>query len=357
MQERQNRPTQIIAKEFEHIVSRIILFSGLNISPESGADRGFDFLAKYKDEFWAIEVKFYRTPRAQISLIENAILRLKHQAKRADIGRCLLIVSSSLPPNLRESLATKFDIFLLDISDIANWASKSPDLFAELESLVDLPPIELIKNAGNLSDTSSFGQDKSQNIKKSSDAYTEKSLQNEDTRGSELCSEMKEIARGKKYWRNYEITCEKILRYLFPGDLHGWHKQKRTDDGLNRYDFVCRIKPSTEFWQFITQHLDSRYIVFEFKNYSEKIKQGQILTTEKYLLEKGLRKVGIIFSRKGSDTNATKMAQGAMREHGKLILVLNDDLVCEMLHMKENGDDPSDRPFELADNFLLTLPR
>lgn len=81
---------------------------------------------------------------------------------------------------------------------------------------------------------------------------------------------MKEIARGKKYWRNYEITCEKILRYLFPGDLHGWHKQKRTDDGLNRYDFVCRIKPSTEFWQFITQHLDSRYIVFEFKNYSEK---------------------------------------------------------------------------------------
>lgn len=168
---------------------------------------------------------------------------------------------------------------------------------------------------------------------------------------------MKEIARGKKYWRNYEITCEKILRYLFPGDLHGWHKQKRTDDGLNRYDFVCRIKPSTEFWQFITQHLDSRYIVFEFKNYSEKIKQGQILTTEKYLLEKGLRKVGIIFSRKGSDTNATKMAQGAMREHGKLILVLNDDLVCEMLHMKENGDDPSDRPFELADNFLLTLPR
>lgn len=40
-----------------------------------------------------------------------------------------------------------------------------------------------------------------------------------------------------------------------------------------------------------------------------------------------------------------------MREHGKLILVLNDDLVCEMLHMKENGDDPSDRPFELADNF------
>ena len=51
------------------------------------------------------------------------------------------------------------------------------------------------------------------------------------------------------------------------------------------------------------------------------------------------------------------MTQGAMREQGKLILIVNDEKVCEMLHMKERGEDPTDCLFEIADNFLLTLPR
>ena len=51
------------------------------------------------------------------------------------------------------------------------------------------------------------------------------------------------------------------------------------------------------------------------------------------------------------------MTQGAMREHGKLMLILDDDKVCKMLHMKERGEDPTDSLFELADDFLLSLPR
>jgi hypothetical protein len=36
---------------------------------------------------------------------------------------------------------------------------------------------------------------------------------------------------------------------------------------------------------------------------------------------------------------------------------LRDDQVCEMLHMKENGEDPADLLFDAADEFLLSLPR
>lgn len=104
-------------------------------------------------------------------------------------------------------------------------------------------------------------------------------------------------------------------------------------------------------------HLDSRYVLFEFKNYSEKIKQGQILTTEKYLFERALRRVAIIFTRAGADPHAMSMAQGAMREHGKLMLVVDDEKVYDMLHMKERGEDPTDHLFDLADEFLLSLPR
>jgi hypothetical protein len=126
---------------------------------------------------------------------------------------------------------------------------------------------------------------------------------------------------------------------------------------LNRFDLICRLKPTTEFWTFLINHLNSRYILFEFKNHSGPIKQGQILTTEKYLLDRGLRKAALIFTRKGADKDAKKMAQGAMREHGKLILIVNDENLCAMLHMKDRGEDPTDNLFEIADQFLLTLPR
>lgn len=178
-----------------------------------------------------------------------------------------------------------------------------------------------------------------------------------DSTGSDLCRELQSLKRGKVSWSDYEKLCDKILKYLFPNDLHGWHTQKRTDDGLNRFDYVCRIKPATDFWSFLIDHLNSRYIIFEFKNYTGKIKQGQILTTEKYLLENGLRRVAIIFSRAGADDNAIKMTQGAMRENGKLMLILDDARVCKMLHMKEKGEDPTDLLFEIADDFLLSLPR
>ena len=178
-----------------------------------------------------------------------------------------------------------------------------------------------------------------------------------DTKGGDLCTELKALPLGKSHWSAYESLCDRILRYLFPNDLSGWHKQAYTDDELNRFDYVCRIKPTTDFWGFLIDHLASRYILFEFKNYKDGLKQGQILTTEKYLLGKALRSVAIILSRKGADESATKMAQGAMREHGKLMLVLDDDDVCEMLHKKQQGEDPTDFLFDLADDFLLTLPR
>ncbi|KZX67390.1 hypothetical protein A3724_11155 [Alcanivorax sp. HI0033] len=85
----------------------------------------------------------------------------------------------------------------------------------------------------------------------------------------------------------------------------------------------------TEFWSFLVEHLNSRYIIFEFKNYVGKIKQGQVLTTEKYLLERGLRKVAIILTRAGADKNALKMMQGAMREHGKLMLAVDDNFFAK----------------------------
>jgi len=73
------------------------------------------------------------------------------------------------------------------------------------------------------------------------------------------------------------------LKYLFERDLFGWHEQHETEDGLHRRDLVCRILPNAEVWRLMLTDLKSRYVIFEFKNYSEPITQSEIITTERYL--------------------------------------------------------------------------
>ena len=335
------------AHQFEDLARRILEANNFIIRMPShpNLDIGFDFFGTLANESWAIEVKFYRTARAQASLLENAAARLVARANAASVSKGMLVVSCAIPSALKESLEKKYSVNFIDRGDLTNWAATNPSLVDELNALLE---VEYSKPEN----VSGVATTRKETNKKLLPAKSK-----EDIQGTTLCEELKALKRGKGAWAEYEKLCDKILRYLFPNDLSGWHAQKRTDDGLNRYDYVCRIRPTTEFWRFSIDHLNSRYVLFEFKNYTGQIKQGQVLTTEKYLLEKGLRRIAIIFTRGGAREDALKMAQGAMREHGKLMLIVSDFHVCEMLHMKERGEDPTDCLFELADNFLLTLPR
>jgi len=335
------------ALRFEELVRLILEANDFSISrdPTEIPDAGFDFKARWLNDVWAVEVKFYRTARAQVSLLNSAASRLASRGVSAGVEKGLLIVSCQLSPALKTALEEKFSVTFVDRADLTMWATKTPSLVDELNSLFESDADVFLERTGNPAE-------RTQHSKPLARLVSE-----EDKQGTYLCQELAALDRGRGNWSKYEQLCDRILRYLFPIDLHGWHKQRRTDDGLNRFDYVCRMQPATEFWRFLIQHLDSRYVLFEFKNYRAKIKQGQILTTEKYLLERGLRKVAIIICRVGADADAVKMTQGAMREHGKLMLIVDDNQVCQMLHMKERGEDPTDHLFELADKFLLSLPR
>jgi hypothetical protein len=333
-------------KEFEDLVRRILEAVDFKVERHSPrGDKGFDFSGSLDVEKFAIEVKYYRTSRAQPRLIEAAAARVANNSGGPLDRKGLLIVSCVLPEPQRKALVEKFSISIFDRSDLETLTSEKPLLNEELSALL----------GSNLSQF--LETEKPSDPLKRERPAPRKTVAPEDTLGTTLCTHIRAVQPGKEEWALYEALCVDSLSYLFKNDLHGGRRQNRTDDGLNRFDFVCRLRPTTEFWRFLIDHLNSRYVVFEFKNYTGMISQGQVLTTEKYLLERGLRRVAIILSRKGADENAHKMAQGAMREHGKLILVLDDDKLCAMLRSKERGEDPSDLLFEWADDFLLKLPR
>lgn len=342
-----------IASEFEEIGVRILEENGFSIAqlPPDIADQNSDFVATLAGSAWAVEFRFYRTKRPQFNLIRLAAARLidgikSHEPVAGNMPlRGMLIVSVDLLPEHRIKLEEEFGIVFVDRTDLFIWCRTNPDLHERLSMFLSEDDVgNELKEGRQLLNLLATG--------------SEPRMQPEpDTTGSDLCDELRELKTGKTTWRKYELLCERILKYLFPSDLHGWYSQKRTDDGLNRFDFICRTKSSTEFWKFLIEDLHSRYVLFEFKNYKARINQGQVLTTEKYLLERALRRVAIVFTRKGAHPNAVRMAQGAMREHGKLILILNDENICDMLISKESGEDPSDLLFEWADDFLLSLPR
>lgn len=97
--------------------------------------------------------------------------------------------------------------------------------------------------------------------------------------------------------------------------------------------------------------------MFEFKNYTEQLKPNLIHVTEKYLFPTALRSTAIIISPKGFSEEATRAAQGALRDAGKLMLDLPVDTLCDMLIDADIPVAPTGKMELLLDSFLQSLGR
>lgn len=186
-----------------------------------------------------------------------------------------------------------------------------------------------------------------------------KTINYNSTTGSGLIKKLKSIQPGNRTSIIYESVCFDILNYLFADDLFNWKKQQKSNDDLYRFDVICRIKDTDirNFWKVLQEFFTTKYIVFEFKNYSQQITQKEIYTTDRYLYTKALRSVAIIISRKGASDNAMKAIKGTLRENGKLIISLNDSDLIEMIQWKIDNRLPSDYLYELLDNMLIELEK
>ena len=137
--------------------------------------------------------------------------------------------------------------------------------------------------------------------------------------------------------------------------------QHKTGDEHFRMDLICSFKGMNEhthpFWQLLAQHYNTRFVVFEFKNYSEEIGQNLIYITEKYLFNPALRNVAIIISRKGFSKAAKFAAEGCLKENGKLILNITDDDLIKMLEAKNSDGEPTNILMDNFEEFLMSLSK
>lgn len=323
---------------------RLTLFDGLPVP---------DFILR-KDELIVIcEVKFYRSRTIPFSMLSRAVAQLRFTGNLT--GFSVILIVSSLVNAFEKKRLSEMGVVVWDRSNIANFlaALGLEDVLEELGQFlmaaqqgtdISLPyeDVDPITDTNPLSYFAAQRQTEIPPIEKV---------------GARHISELKAIPIGRDGWAKYEQKCTQILRYLFEDDLSTWDEQSCTDDGLSRFDLVCRIRSADDFWRTLIESFSSRYVLFEMKNYSDPIAAGQIYTTERYLYPKALRGTAIIVARNGADSGAIIATKGTLRENGKLILIITQEDLEIMLTKKDTGDSPNDYLSNKLDDHLISLSR
>lgn len=88
-----------------------------------------------------------------------------------------------------------------------------------------------------------------------------------------LIEEMRLCNTGKLMANKYEKVCLKLLKNAFSDDLTLWKELQPSNNNLYRFDFLYRIKDGEQksFWAILEKYFNSKYVIFEFKNYGNPI--------------------------------------------------------------------------------------
>lgn len=319
--------------EFEKCIARIFEEAGYSINTNVLLDQAtsdVDIIAQLGSETYYVEVKY--------SQVTNRIIKKITELAQSHEGIPVLVTACKIDEKHRQKYKEEYpQIQLVDISNLLFVVQDFEELRNDLVSTLTYSVDGIVPQCGFLQ----------------IDA-----IQHSNHTDS-VITELKMCEAGRAGFSRYEDLCEKALRNVFSEDLTLWNRQQKSNNELFRFDLLCRIKEERQkaFWSILERYFNTKYVVFEFKNFKDKIGQDQIYTTERYLYAKALRSVAIIVAANGFSDNAYWAAKGCLRENGKLILLLTTDDLIKMNEMKKDAEDPSDHLLSKLDSILIDLEK
>ena len=166
---------------------------------------------------------------------------------------------------------------------------------------------------------------------------------------------LRSCPKGQPGWKMFEDICIDILRYIFVPPLSQPIIQSRTYSGMDKRDaiFPNRNRNSSNNWGLIFQDLDSRYILFEFKNYNTEIIGKDEVDQVRNYLKDTMGRLAILCCNKEPHRTAYRRRNSIFSSEKKVILFLTPDQLEEMLFIKERGEDPVDLILDMIDKFYL----
>jgi hypothetical protein len=181
------------------------------------------------------------------------------------------------------------------------------------------------------------------------------SRSNPRSRGSELVDRLRSVTAGRGEWRNFENVGVEVLSYIFSPPLGAPAVQSRSEDGLDIMDAIFPIRSHTPPWSLIRSEYHTRFVVAEFKNYSDPIGQREVESIAQYLWQPAQRCFGLLISRNIPSESAIAARRRAWLEKQKMIVFLSDEDLIEMVQLREGGNDPFEVIDAQLEDFLRVL--
>ena len=97
------------------------------------------------------------------------------------------------------------------------------------------------------------------------------------------------------------------------------------------------------------------FIVIDAKNYTKKVQKKDVLQICNYLKSHGAGLFGIIITRNGGDTSCLHTIKEMWAMQKKLIIILTDEDIKQMLNLKAVGNNPEDIIKQKIEQFRLSL--
>lgn len=171
----------------------------------------------------------------------------------------------------------------------------------------------------------------------------------------QLSRRLRSTLPGRHHWTAYQQLCGDILSFLFRDVLEAPLEENSNQSQVNRRDFIFPNYSTDGFWSFLRQHYRADFIVVEAKNYEAPIKKDQVLQLANYLTTHGTGLFGMLVTRAGANRSAVWTQREQWVLHNKLVVVLTDADLRQMLTTKANEGDPSVVIRQKIEDFRLGL--
>lgn len=171
----------------------------------------------------------------------------------------------------------------------------------------------------------------------------------------ELRQRLERIQPGRAQWPEYQKLCGEVLDYLFCPPLSTPISERTNEAETNRRDFILPNYANSGFWAFLRGRYSADHVVVDAKNYTDVIKKTEVLQLANYLSLHGPGHFGIIITRKGAGNSAIVTRREQWTVYSKLILILNDDDIMQMLEAKDASNEADLLIRQKVEDFRLSI--
>lgn len=171
----------------------------------------------------------------------------------------------------------------------------------------------------------------------------------------ELIYRLKHCEPGYDNWQVYQKLVGDILSILFCPPLDPISEQNSDNSYSNRRDFILPNYAVDGYWPYLRNRYQAEFIVVDAKNSAKGIGKDDILQVAHYLKQNGTGLFGMIISRCGVEEKSEIHLRDIWLQEGKMIIVLNDSDVEQMLLNKQKMIDPCQVVIERIQEFRLSI--